>query len=102
MAHEVPQHLVALGPERDLAVNVEGDVIRSDGTTVLGLDTDIADAMVLSRLFSAMGARRRARSADRRLRAAIAEVTEELVIEPIETEIEAYRRARDGLAAALR
>ena len=57
---------------------------------------------VLSRLFSAMGARRRARSADRRLRAAIAEVTEELVIEPIETEIEAYRRARDGLAAALR
>jgi hypothetical protein len=29
-------------------------------------------------------------------------VTEELVIAPIETEIEAYRRARDGLAAALR
>ena len=57
---------------------------------------------VLSRLFVALGARRKARSADRRLRAAIGEVTEELVIEPIETEIEAYRRARDGLATALR
>jgi GTPase Era involved in 16S rRNA processing len=57
---------------------------------------------LLSRLFSALGARRRARSADRRLRAAIAEVTEELVIDPIEAELAAYRRARDGLADALR
>ncbi len=57
---------------------------------------------LLSRLFTSVGARRRARSADRRLRAAIGEVTEELVVEPIEAELEAYRRARDGLATALR
>ena len=57
---------------------------------------------LLCRVFTSAGARRRARSADRRLRAAIAEVTEELVVEPIEAEIEAYRRTRDGLAAALR
>jgi GTPase Era involved in 16S rRNA processing len=57
---------------------------------------------VLARLFSALGARRKARSANRRLRAAIGEVTEELVIEPIEAEIEAYRRVRDGLVTALR
>jgi GTPase Era involved in 16S rRNA processing len=57
---------------------------------------------VLARLFSALGARRKARSADRRLRAAIGEVTDELVVEPIEAELDAYRRARDGLATALR
>jgi hypothetical protein len=57
---------------------------------------------LLSRLFTVLGARRKARSADRRLRAAIGEVTEELVIEPIEAEIEAYRRVRDGLATAFR
>ena len=57
---------------------------------------------LLSRLFTSLGATRRARSADRRLRAAIGEVTEELVIAPIESELDAYRRTRDGLAAALR
>ncbi len=57
---------------------------------------------LLSRLFTHLAARRKARSADRRLRAAIAEVTEELVIEPIEAEIDAYRSTRDGLATALR
>ncbi|GAB2748828.1 GTPase [Nocardioides pakistanensis] len=57
---------------------------------------------MLSRVFTAVAARRKARSADRRLRAAIGEVTEDLVIEPIEAEIEAYRRTLDGLEAALR
>jgi hypothetical protein len=57
---------------------------------------------VLSRLLTGLGARRRARSADRRLRAAVAEVTDDLVIAPIEAEIEAYRSTRDGLATALR
>jgi hypothetical protein len=57
---------------------------------------------LLSRLFAKLGAGRRARSADRRLREAIAEVTDELVIGPIEAEIEAYRTTREGLAAALR
>jgi hypothetical protein len=57
---------------------------------------------LLSRLLVSVGARRKARSADRRLRGAIGEVTEELVIEPIESELAAYRLARDGLATALR
>jgi GTPase Era involved in 16S rRNA processing len=71
--------------------------------TIMLLGGAVAGVLValLSRLFTTMGARRRARSADRRLRAAISEVTDELVIEPIEGELEAYRRAREGLAAAL-
>jgi GTP-binding protein EngB required for normal cell division len=57
---------------------------------------------VLSRLLTTLGARRKARAVERRLRAAVAEVTDELVIDPIEAEIAAYRRTREGLAAALR
>ena len=47
-------------------------------------------------------ARRRARAADKRLRAAITEVTDRLVVEPVEAEVEAYRTTQAGLAAALR
>jgi energy-coupling factor transporter ATP-binding protein EcfA2 len=47
-------------------------------------------------------ARRTARSTDRRLRTAIGEVTERLVIEPVEAEVEAYRATKAGLSAALR
>ena len=47
-----------------------------------------------------LSARGKARSADRRLRAAIGEVTERLVVEPVEAEVEAYRATRSGLAAA--
>jgi GTPase Era involved in 16S rRNA processing len=49
-----------------------------------------------------LAARRKARSADRRLRAAISDVTDRLVLEPVEAEIEAYQATRSGLAAALR
>ena len=49
-----------------------------------------------------LSARNKARSAERRLRASIGEVTERLVIEPVEAEVEAYRTTRSGLAAALR
>ena len=72
--------------------------------TLMLLGGVVAGVLValLARLFSSLGARRKARSADRRLRAAISEVTEELVVEPIEAEIEAYTRVREGLAAALR
>jgi predicted ABC-type sugar transport system permease subunit len=72
--------------------------------TLMLLGGVVAGALValLSRLLVSVGARRKARSADRRLRGAIGEVTEELVIEPIESELDAYRRARDGLATALR
>ncbi len=47
-------------------------------------------------------ARNRARAADRRLRSAINEVTEDLVVQPIEVELVAYRRVRDGLIQALK
>lgn len=55
---------------------------------------------VVFRWLGGMRARNRARAANRRLRAAISDVTEELVIVPIESEVAAYNRARAGLAAA--
>ncbi|HEX4976324.1 MAG TPA: GTPase [Nocardioides sp.] len=57
---------------------------------------------LLSRVFVSVSARSRARTAERRLRAAIEDVTERLVIEPVQAEVEAYRATRDGLAAATR
>jgi GTP-binding protein EngB required for normal cell division len=56
---------------------------------------------VLSRLLVGVGARARARRAERRLRAAIDQVTEELVVAPIEHEVAAYATAREGLRQAL-
>ncbi len=47
-------------------------------------------------------ARGRARSADRRLRKGIDGVCEHIVVTPIEEELVAYRKVRDGLAAALK
>jgi GTPase Era involved in 16S rRNA processing len=46
-------------------------------------------------------ARRRAAAADRRLRKAVHEVTAELVIAPVEGELEAFRTVRNGLDRAL-
>jgi GTP-binding protein EngB required for normal cell division len=57
---------------------------------------------LLCRVLTGVSARAKARSADRRLRTAIGEVTEQLVIVPIEAEIDAYRATREGLAAALK
>jgi hypothetical protein len=57
---------------------------------------------VLSKVFVAWSARSKARTADKRLRSAIADVTERLVVEPIESEVAAYRTTRDGLATAAR
>jgi len=54
-----------------------------------------------SRLLAGVGARAKARAVDRSLRTAIGEVTQSLVVEPIETEVAAYRSVREGLAAAL-
>lgn len=65
------------------------------GGTVLGLLTAL-----VARGLAAWSARRRARTADRRLRAGITEVVDELVLEPIEGELDAYRTCRDGLATA--
>jgi len=52
------------------------------------------------RLLVRWSARSKARSADRRLRGAITDVAERMVLEPIETELAAYRTTRDGLAVA--
>jgi GTP-binding protein EngB required for normal cell division len=57
---------------------------------------------LLSRAVVGLSARARARSAERRLRAAIGEVTDRLVVQPVEAELEACRATRAGLAAALR
>ena len=53
------------------------------------------------RWLTGFSARSKARSADNRLRSAISDVTEDLVIGPIEAEIEAYRQTRHGLNQAL-
>ncbi|KQY63629.1 MULTISPECIES: GTPase family protein [unclassified Nocardioides] len=47
-------------------------------------------------------ARSRARAADKGLRAQIRGISQNLVIQPIEGELDAYGRVREGLAAALR
>jgi GTPase Era involved in 16S rRNA processing len=47
-------------------------------------------------------ARRRARNADRKLRAGIADVAEELVVRPVQEVLAAYETARRGLDQALR
>lgn len=57
---------------------------------------------LLCRLLVSSTAKRRARSADRRLRAAIAEVSEELVITPVKAELAAYDIVRNGLTKALK
>ncbi len=67
------------------------------GGVVAGVALGLLCALVVR-----LSARAKARSADRRLRGAIAEVTEALVVEPVQAELEAYRATRSGLAAALR
>jgi GTP-binding protein EngB required for normal cell division len=57
---------------------------------------------VACRWLARLAARSKARSADTRLRAAISDVAEDLVIGPIEAEVDAYRRTRHGLNEALR
>ena len=47
-------------------------------------------------------ARSRARAADKRLRDAISEVSEEMVVKPIEAELASYATVREGLATSLR
>jgi len=49
-----------------------------------------------------ISARRRARRADSRLRASIAEVSDSLVVRPIQAELDAYAECRRGLDAALK
>ena len=54
------------------------------------------------RILVSSTAKNRAAAADRRLRAAISEVSDELVIAPIKAELAAYTTVRDGLAQTLK
>jgi hypothetical protein len=55
---------------------------------------------LLSRLLIAVGARSRARRAERALREAVSAVCEELVVEPVVAELAAYRATWEGLRTA--
>ncbi|WP_435742412.1 GTPase [Nocardioides sp. SYSU DS0663] len=57
---------------------------------------------LVCRFLVAATARRRAAVADRRLRSAVHEVSQELVVRPVAAELEAYTAVRTGLATALR
>jgi hypothetical protein len=57
---------------------------------------------LVCRLLVSATARSRARSADRRLREAIAAVCDDLVVGPVRTELAAYDEVRAGLATALK
>ncbi|MCW2843242.1 MAG: transporter [Nocardioides sp.] len=57
---------------------------------------------LLCRVLVGLTARRRARVADGRLRDAVRTVSQELVIAPVEAELQAYTTVRDGLGRALR
>ncbi len=55
---------------------------------------------LLCRVLASVSAKRRAAAVERRLRNAIGDVVQEYVVDPIQTEIDAYRVCRDGIAAA--
>ncbi len=57
---------------------------------------------LVCRVLVSLTARRRARTADKRLRDAISAVSEELVVHPMQAELAAYSTMRDGLAIALK
>jgi hypothetical protein len=65
-----------------------------------GVGVGILLALVC-RLLVDLTARRRAAAANRRLRAAVHEVSSELVVAPVEAELDAFRTVRTGLDAAL-
>jgi hypothetical protein len=68
---------------------------------ILGVGGGLALAVV-GRFVNGLVAKSRARSAERRLRSAIAEVTDDLVLQPIESELSAYGEVRRAVDAALR
>ena len=66
-----------------------------------GVGLGIVLAMIC-RLLVGATARSRAAQADRRLREAVHEVAAELVVAPIEAELDAFRTVRNGLSTALK
>jgi GTP-binding protein EngB required for normal cell division len=57
---------------------------------------------LVSRLLAGLSARSRAKATDKAMRSAIADVTQQHVVDPIEEELAAYRAVRDGVEAALK
>lgn len=57
---------------------------------------------LVCRWLVAMTARKRARTADRRLREAISEVSQEVVVGPVQAELASYAEVREALSTALR
>ena len=57
---------------------------------------------LVCRLLVSMTAKRRARTADHRLRRAIGEVSDEIVVQPVQGVLASYAVVRDGLDTALR
>ena len=84
---------------RELVANLTRFQYSSTLMLVLGVAAGIVLAL-LSRVFISIGASSRARKAERRLRAAVAEVAEELVIAPVVDELAAYRQTWEGLRTA--
>jgi GTP-binding protein EngB required for normal cell division len=68
---------------------------------VAGVILGVALALVCRRL-AKVSARRRADRAGQRLRASIATVTDSLIVQPMQAEIDAYTQCRKGLDAALK
>jgi len=66
---------------------------------VLGAVAGIVLAL-FSRVLISIGSKSRARRAEKRLRAGVAEVAEELVIAPVVAELAAYRQTWEGLRTA--
>ena len=97
-------HVDAFEAELAAVAGVEHAVALSSGTAALHLALVVLGILLalLCRLLVAATARRRARTADRRLRSAIGTVAEELVVKPVRAELAAYDTVRDGLDRALR
>ncbi|HET7349661.1 MAG TPA: ABC transporter, partial [Marmoricola sp.] len=66
---------------------------------VLGVASGVLLAL-FSRVLIAVGSRARARRAERRLRAAVAEVAQRLVVDPVDAELAAHRQTWEGLRRA--
>lgn len=92
---------LALSPNRDIPVpEWQGFPVP----TLMLLGGVVAGLLLalVCRFLVAATAKSRARAADKRLRTGISTVTDELVIAPIQAELDAYTKTRDGLRTAVK
>ncbi len=92
--------LAASGSLGDDSVPAYGGIDLPIMLLVGGVGVGILLAL-LCRILVDLTARRRAAAADRKLRAAVHEVSQDLVVNPVEHELEAFRTVRNGIDAAL-